>query len=54
MARGPDRLLCDAADAQHSVFDLCFRRLDPIDENFQEIASQVFKPMFAHSREIKL
>ena len=35
-------------------FDLCFRRSDPIDENFKEIALQVFQPLFTYSREINL
>ncbi|MEJ2167060.1 MAG: hypothetical protein P8X90_16135 [Desulfobacterales bacterium] len=35
-------------------YDLCFRRMDPLDESFQEIAVQVFSPMFLHSREIKI
>jgi exodeoxyribonuclease V gamma subunit len=35
-------------------YDLCFRRLDPLDDTFKDIALQVFEPMLAHSREIKL
>jgi len=35
-------------------YDLCFRRLDPIDENFKDIALQVFTPLLVNSREISL
>ncbi|UCD82479.1 MAG: exodeoxyribonuclease V subunit gamma, partial [Desulfobacterales bacterium] len=35
-------------------YDLCFQRLDPIDDDFKDLALQVFKPMFAHSGEMKL
>jgi len=35
-------------------YDLCFRRQDPIDATFKEIAVSVFKPLLAHCREIVL
>ncbi len=51
---GSDFAKYAAGESADPFFDLCFRRLDPIDENFQEIALQVFEPMFTYSREIKL
>ena len=41
-------------ESQDPYYDLCFRQFDPLDEQFQEIASKVFEPLLSHSREIKL
>jgi exodeoxyribonuclease V gamma subunit len=51
---GSDFAKYAAGESADPFYDLCFRRSDPIDENFQEIALQVFQPMFAYGREIKL
>ena len=51
---GSDSAKFSAGECADPFFDLCFRRLDPIDDSFQKIAVQVFKPMFAHLREIIL
>jgi exodeoxyribonuclease V gamma subunit len=41
-------------ESKDPYYDLCFRQLDPIDEEFQKNAVTVFKPMLAHSKEIRL
>ena len=41
-------------ESQDPYYDLCFRQFDPLDEQFQKVAIQVFEPLLAHSREIKL
>jgi len=51
---GSDFAKYSAGESTDPFFDLCFHRLDPIDDNFQEIAVQVFKPIFMHSKDIKL
>jgi len=33
---------------------LCFRRLDPLDDDFAKIAMKVFKPILEYSEEILL
>ena len=51
---GSDFSKYTGGESADPFFDLCYRRLDPIDDNFQEIAVQVFKPMFAYCKDIKL
>jgi exodeoxyribonuclease V gamma subunit len=41
-------------ESEDPYYDLCFRQFDPLDEQFQKVAIQVFEPLLAHSREIKL
>ena len=41
-------------ESNDPYYDLCFRRLDPLDEAFQKNAMSVFKPLLAHSKEIRL
>lgn len=41
-------------ESQDPYYDLCFRQFIPLDEQFQEIALQIFEPLLAYSREIKL
>jgi len=42
------------AESDDPYYDLCFRRADPLDEEFKTNALKVFKPLFAYSTEIKL
>ncbi len=42
------------AESEDPYYDLCFRHLDPLDDEFAKIAAKVFTPLFAHSREIVL
>jgi len=53
--RGPDTPKKHApAESDDPYYDLCFRRMDPLDERFREIALKVFEPILAYSREISL
>ena len=42
------------AESDDRYYDLCFRRKDPLDDEFSKIALMVFEPLFEHSREIVL
>lgn len=50
--RGSDYAGNPAGESRNPYMDLCFRHLDPLDEDFKQIAVQVFEPLWAHSREI--
>jgi len=41
-------------ESNDSYYDLCFRRMDPLDDEFKKIALTVFEPLFAYSKEIIL
>ncbi len=41
-------------ESEDPYFDLCFRRSEPLEEAFKEIAVAVYSPLLAHSREIIL
>jgi exodeoxyribonuclease V gamma subunit len=41
-------------ESDDPYYDLCFRRLDPLDDAFKKIALKVFEPILAHSKEIVL
>ena len=41
-------------EAEDPYYDLCFRRSEPLDEAFAEIAMRVFSPLLAHCKEIVL
>ena len=41
-------------ESKDPYYDLCFRLLDPIDEDFQKTAIQIFKPLLTHCKEIRL
>jgi exodeoxyribonuclease V gamma subunit len=41
-------------ESDDPYYDLCFRRLDPLDETFTKTALAVFEPLFGHSEEIIL
>ena len=42
------------AESEDPYYDLCFRHLDPLDDEFAKIAMKVFTPLIAHSKEIIL
>ncbi len=42
------------AESEDPYYDLCFRRVDPLDDEFKKIALTVFEPIFAFSKEIRL
>jgi exodeoxyribonuclease V gamma subunit len=42
------------AESDNPYYDLCFRRMDPLDDEFKKIALKVFTPLFAYSKEIIL
>ena len=42
------------AESEDPYYDLCFRHLDPLDDEFAKIAMKVFEPILAYSREIIL
>jgi len=42
------------AESDDPYYDLCFRRMDPLDDEFKKIALKVFKPLIAYSKEIRL
>ncbi|MGD9300262.1 MAG: exodeoxyribonuclease V subunit gamma [Desulfobacterales bacterium] len=41
-------------ESDDPYYDLCFRRADPLDDEFKKIAVKVFEPLIAYSREIIL
>ena len=34
-------------------FDLCFREIDPMDDEFERISTEVYRPIFEHGRQLK-
>jgi len=42
------------AESDDRYYDLCFRRVDPLDDGFRKIALLVFTPILEYSREIVL
>jgi exodeoxyribonuclease V gamma subunit len=42
------------AEFDDRYYDLCFRRLDPLDDEFTKMALAVFEPLFGHSEDIRL
>jgi exodeoxyribonuclease V gamma subunit len=42
------------AESDDRYYDLCFRRMDPLDDGFRKIALLVFTPIIANSKEIIL
>ena len=34
-------------------FDLCFRETDPMDDEFERVSTEVYRPIFEHGREVK-
>ncbi len=42
------------AEYDDRYYDLCFRRKDPLDDEFKETALTVFKPLLEHCAEIRL
>jgi exodeoxyribonuclease V gamma subunit len=42
------------AESEEPYYDLCFRHLDPLDDEFKKMAVTVFEPILAYSREIRL
>ena len=42
------------AECDDRYYDLCFRRSDPLDDEFRETALTVFKPLLEHCEEIRL
>jgi exodeoxyribonuclease V gamma subunit len=42
------------AESEDPYYDLCFRHLDPLDDEFTKIAMKVFEPLIANSKEIIL
>jgi exodeoxyribonuclease V gamma subunit len=41
-------------ESQDPYYNLCFRHLDPFDEDFKKLALTIFEPLLAHRREIKI
>ena len=41
-------------ESDDPYYDLCFRRMNPLDEEFKKIALKVFEPILAYSKEIAL
>jgi len=41
-------------ESSDPYYDLCFRRLDPLDDEFRKMALIIFEPLLAHSRAITL
>ena len=41
-------------ESQDPYFDLCFKTIDPIDDDFQQIAETVFSTLFENSTEVKI
>jgi exodeoxyribonuclease V gamma subunit len=50
---GSDFIKNSSAESRDPYNDLCFRYLDPIDEDFKKTAMDIFEPMLDHTREIK-
>ena len=42
------------AESDDPYYDLCFRRMDPLDDEFKKIALTVFEPILEHSKEVIL
>jgi exodeoxyribonuclease V gamma subunit len=42
------------AEFDDRYYDLCFRRMDPLDDGFKKMALAVFEPLFAYNQEIIL
>jgi exodeoxyribonuclease V gamma subunit len=42
------------AESEDRYYNLCFRRSDPLDDEFRETALAVFKPLLEHCEEIRL
>ena len=43
-----------AGESDDPYYDLCFRRSEPLDEEFEDIAVRVFSPLLAYAKEIVL
>lgn len=41
------------AEKENSYYDLCFRKIDPLDAEFRELAMAVYEPMLRHEEPIK-
>ena len=41
------------AEKEDSYYDLCFRQMDPLDDEFRELAAAVYDPMLRHEEPIK-
>jgi exodeoxyribonuclease V gamma subunit len=40
-------------ECEDPYFNICFRNRDPIDQDFQEIAEEIFAPLFAHQIDLE-
>jgi exodeoxyribonuclease V gamma subunit len=52
--RGSEFAKYAKGESEDPYYDLCFRRSEPLDEAFKEIAVAVYSPLLAHCREIIL
>ena len=43
----------NAGESDDMYFDLCFREIDPLDEQFEKISIEIFRPIFEHGRKVK-
>jgi exodeoxyribonuclease V gamma subunit len=43
----------NAGESNDLYFDLCFRKIDPLNDEFQRISTEIFGPIFEHGREVK-
>jgi len=41
------------AEKEDAYYDLCFRQIDPLDDQFHELALAIFEPMLKHEKQIK-
>jgi exodeoxyribonuclease V gamma subunit len=41
-----------SGESNDLYFDLCFREIDPLDDEFQRISTEIFGPIFKHGREV--
>jgi len=40
-------------ESEDPYFDLCFRKTDPLDDEFERTSTEVYRPIFEHGREVK-
>jgi exodeoxyribonuclease V gamma subunit len=40
-------------ESQDPYFDLCFREMDPLDEQFEKLSIEVFKPIFEYGKNVE-
>ena len=40
-------------ESEDPYFDLCFRKTDPLDDEFERTSTEIFEPIFDYGREVK-